>query len=65
VGGLPAPRPCLELFQRLALGVFDGRHQHRERSPPPPFGVELRLVLERGPPVTELVEELHPPELVE
>ena len=52
-------------MQSLELLGFQGRDQYRERSPPQPLGVELRLVLERGPAAPELVEELHPPELVQ
>jgi hypothetical protein len=51
--------------QSLELLRFQGRDQRHERGPAPSFGVELRLVLERGPAAPELVEKLHPPELVQ
>jgi hypothetical protein len=54
-----------KLVQSLDLLPLQAPDQHRERGSAATVAIELRLVLERSPPAPELVEELHPPELVQ
>jgi len=59
------PFSVQELLQRLELRFLEARDQLAERGPASTLRVELRLVVERDPAAPQLVEELHPPELVE
>jgi hypothetical protein len=54
-----------EHLQRLVLLLLEARDQLREHGSAPALRVELRLEVERGAPAAQLVEELHPPELVD